>query len=89
MFFQKLSEFSEKYTVFLKNLSEFSGAKYGKNREKFCFCGREVGKCKRPQRTALTAQKGSPCGLPFLLRKTAVWKVSVDNRNFRIYNNWG
>ena len=64
MFFQKLSEFSEKYTVFLKNLSEFSGAKYGKNREKFCFCGREVGKCKRPQRTALTAQKGSPCGLP-------------------------
>ena len=50
MFFQKLSEFSEKCTVFLKNLTEFlgnprefSGIKYGKNREKFCFCGREVG----------------------------------------------
>ena len=34
-------------------------------------------------------KKGSLHGLPFLLRKTAVWKVSVDNRNFRIYNNWG
>ena len=30
MFFQKLSEFSGKCTVFLKNLTEFSGAKYGK-----------------------------------------------------------
>lgn len=64
MFFQKLSEFSEKYTVFLKNLTEFlgnprefSGIKYGKNREKFCFCGREVGKSKRPQRTAVKAKR--------------------------------
>ena len=41
---ENLSEFPEKCTVFLKNLSEFSGIKYGKTWEKFCFCGREVGK---------------------------------------------
>ena len=34
-------------------------------------------------------KKGSLYGLPFLLWKAAVWKVSVDNRNFLIYNNWG